>query len=74
VPQAKREDLLSVQDESKRNAKILHALLVAAKQYRDQIRKGLQGNQAEASRARVTVRQLLGKEITLKPTVLPFSK
>jgi hypothetical protein len=35
---AKREDLLSAQDDSKRNAQILHALPVAAKQYRDQIR------------------------------------
>jgi site-specific DNA recombinase len=64
---AKRDELLSAQPEAKRNAKVLHALPAAAKQYRDQIAKGLQGNQTEAGRARVAVRQLLGNAITLKP-------
>jgi hypothetical protein len=58
---------IAVINSSKSNAKVLHALPVAAKQYRDQIRKGLQGNRMEACRARFTVRQLSGKEITLKP-------
>jgi hypothetical protein len=65
--EAKREELLSLQPEVKRTEKILHALPAAAKQYRDQIKKGLSGDPNEAGLARIAVRQLLGEEITLKP-------
>ncbi|HEX5459617.1 MAG TPA: hypothetical protein VFX20_06565 [Steroidobacteraceae bacterium] len=47
--------------------KVLHALPAAAKQYRDQITKGLQGHPAEAGRARIGVRRLLGDTIKLLP-------
>jgi site-specific DNA recombinase len=65
--QAKREELLTAQPEAKRHAKVLHAVPQAAKQYRDQIGKWLRGNPTEIGRARVAVRQLLGKEIVLRP-------
>jgi site-specific DNA recombinase len=65
--QTKRAALLETQPEAKRHAKILQALPGALKQCRDQIIKGLQGDQTEAGRARVTVRQLLGNSITLEP-------
>lgn len=65
--EAQKAELLAAQPEAKRTAKLLHALPAAAKQYRDQIRKGLQGHLIEAGRARVAVRQLLGDQITLKP-------
>src|SRR5581483_3214673 len=65
--EVKRSELMAAQPEAKRMDKIFHALPSAAKQYRDQIRKGLQGNPIEAGRARVAVRRLLGDEIILKP-------
>jgi hypothetical protein len=63
--EAKRADLLSAQPEVKRVDKVLHALPAAAAQYRQQIEKGLQGNPAEAGRARIAVRKLLGDQIKL---------
>lgn len=65
--EAKRADLLSSAPEMKRMDKVLHALPAAAEEYRQQIVKGLQGTPAEASRARMAVRKLLGDEIKLVP-------
>lgn len=65
--EAKRADLLSAQPEVKRMDKVLHALPAAAKQYRDQVTKGLQGHPAEAGRVRIAVRKLLGDQIKLLP-------
>jgi DNA invertase Pin-like site-specific DNA recombinase len=65
--EAKKRELLSSAPEAKRNDKILAAMPAAAKQYRDQIKKGLQGNPTEAGRGRIAVRQLLGDSIVLKP-------
>lgn len=65
--EAKRADLLSAEPEVKRMDKVLHALPAAAAQYRQQIEKGLQGQPAEAGRARIAVRKLLGDQIKLTP-------
>ncbi len=66
--EAKRVALLAETPTAKRHAKILAALPGAAKQYRDQITKGLQGNPLEAGRGRVAVRQLIdGGRVDLKP-------
>jgi hypothetical protein len=72
--EAKRAALLSEQPEARRAERILHALPAAAKQYRDQITRGLkngrkvlQENPTEAGRARVAVRRLLGNTIRLEP-------
>ena len=46
---------------------MLAAMPEAAKQYRTQIRKGLQGDATEAGRARIAVRLLLGDAIVLIP-------
>jgi hypothetical protein len=71
--QAKRAALLTEQPEAKRAEKVLHALPSAARLFRDQIAKGLQtgrkvlqNNPAEAMRARLAVRRLLGN-IRLEP-------
>jgi DNA invertase Pin-like site-specific DNA recombinase len=65
--EAKRAALLSAEPEAKRMDKVLQALPAAAAEYRRQIAKGLKGNRAEASRARLAVRKLLGDKITLAP-------
>ena len=66
--EAKRADLMaSATPEDKLIGNVLHALPAAAAQYRQQITKGLQGHPAEAGRARIGVRRLLGDSIKLMP-------
>lgn len=65
--EARRVELMASQPEAKHRAKLLRALPAAAKQYRDQLNKGFGGNIIEAGRARVEIRQLVGKSIVLKP-------
>jgi len=63
----KRAALLAARPEATRNEKVLLALPAAAKQIRDQLKRGLSGNPTEAGRARVASRSVLGEEIVLKP-------
>lgn len=65
--EGKKRELLSSAPQAKRNAKVLEAMPAAARHYRDQIRKKLQGNATEAGRGRMAVRQLLRDSILLKP-------
>jgi hypothetical protein len=60
--------LLAARPEAKRNEKILLALPAAAKQLRDQIKRGLSGDPVEAGRARIALRHVPGEEIVLKPS------
>ncbi|MGO9036989.1 MAG: hypothetical protein ACLQKH_03300, partial [Steroidobacteraceae bacterium] len=63
----KRAALLAVRPQHEE--KVLRALPIDAKRYRDQIRKGwLSSNPAECARARVAIRHLLGDRIVLKPS------
>jgi site-specific DNA recombinase len=64
---AVRDEMLTAAPEAKNNVRLLNALPAAAAQYREQIGKWMRGNPTELARARVAVRQLLGKEIALKP-------
>ena len=64
----KRNDLLLIPSSTAANDDALRGLPSAAKRYKEQIAKGLQGNREEASRARLAVRQLLGDKILLTPS------
>jgi hypothetical protein len=64
--EVRKAELMAVRPEAKQQAKLLRALPAAAKQYREQITKGFQGNVIEAGRARAAARQLLGDQITLR--------
>jgi hypothetical protein len=64
----KRLDLLLTQPRTAANDDAVRGLRFAAKLYRAQIAKGLQGNKEEASRARLSVRRLLGEKVLLLPS------
>lgn len=64
----KRLDLLMARPKTAANDDAVRGLPSAAKMYREQIGKGLQGNRDEASQARHAVRRLLGEKVLLVPS------
>jgi hypothetical protein len=62
----KRRELEAQQPAARQSAKVLAALPKAAELYKRQIAQGLDGNEREALKARVFLRELLGR-INLKP-------
>jgi hypothetical protein len=59
--EAKRQELETQQPEARQSAKVLTVLPAAAKLYRRQIAEGLDGNERAALKARVFLRELLGR-------------
>jgi predicted nucleic acid-binding Zn-ribbon protein len=59
--QRKRRDLVNAQPEARHSAKIIAALPKAAEAYRRQIKRGLDNNPREANKARVILKDLLGR-------------
>ena len=64
--EAKRQELEKQPPEARQSARVLTALPKAAEMYRRQIAKGLDGDPRAAFKARVFLRELLGR-INLKP-------
>lgn len=64
----KRLDLLMARPKTAANDDAVRGLPYAAKMYREQIGKGLQGNRDEASQARHAVRRLLGEKVLVVPS------
>jgi hypothetical protein len=65
--EAKRRELQNQQPAAKQSAKILTMLPRAAEAYRRQIAQGLDGDEREALKARVLLRELFGGEVRLVP-------
>lgn len=65
--EAKRHELTSQQPAARESAKILAMLPKAAETYRRQIVKGLEGDDQEALKARLILRELFGGAIRLVP-------
>jgi site-specific DNA recombinase len=65
--EAKRQELERQQPAAKASAKVLSILPKAARLYRRQIMQGLAGNEREALKARVFLREWFGGKIRLEP-------
>lgn len=65
--ESKRRELQDQQPEAKQSAKVLTMLPKAAELYRRQIAQGLDGNEREALKARVFLRDWFGGRIALEP-------